>query len=105
MPDSITTLNYPGMPSEQPFTVHVQSPDSLSLDEPDSYTTLQIGGGYVGMPLTQSAGGYRGVQTIDAPGGMPRSKFSDWIQANKTTVYLAAGAFVLMAMFGGGRRR
>lgn len=100
-----TTLNYPGMPSGEPFTMNVQGADSIDLltgPDDNSYTRLQIGGGYLGAPMTSPEGGYAGIQTVNGPGSSAFN-FANWVKANSTTVYLAAGAFVLMSMFGGRR--
>jgi len=65
-------------------------------------TILDIGGGYVGA-TTPPGPGYATVDTVNAP-NLPTPGISDWLQANKSTVYLASGVLVLMAMFGGRRR-
>ena len=58
----------------------------------DSSTTLQIGSGYVGAPMTiDTTPGYVGVQTVSAPAAP-----TNWL------LYGGIGLAILLAM--GGRR-
>ena len=60
------------------------------------------------IPFGSSAGAMTGPTPTAAQiaAGMPGAglTLSQWLQANKNTVYLGAGALLLMAMFGGRRR-